>query len=699
MVKRFEEVNPYTGRPIGEDAPANATGPSVAGTGDDSSVVVVRKKKKKKKNLFDGRTKLGRKFVERILKQRESRKLTKEETDESRYVRALPPREAIVARIAQLMKRKNPDPLQARIEVGNFIELKAPALFKYYRALQKKGIKKGPEVKKFDKQLLQALEKKYGKDSSKGVAKALKEELDEGKKRYNTTSNVGKAKYVINFHDGKKKNKDGSDFFDMKIFKNKRDFEKFEKELKSKRFVKEEVELQEALKPKDKKVVDAFYDGKSMKGDTLSTDGKKLEKSGLGAQTIATSSGSKFKIVAKMDGRHTQSVVAYIKKSFPKNVVELNEQPEHEITVGNYTTSHFYMCGSAQELMKKHADKPGVEELTRLQDDYYKLEKVVMDAGEATTEQVNQAKDLYNKIMEQASELGLADDMTGYMKQHLDSIVKGDPKPGFGRTDESFEIDEGLMSLGLFSNNPREINKAGFELTKFMKRRPPANMNGMKKFSDFVQKYIAEDRMGDTLDMMAGRLDDTSNFDHKMFLKLDPRGVVLNTLIQYERNLGAMLLARTLIDYGVQVVQINMDKASQGIYSVNVGRASRKSVQSGIEGVYGTMAYKGIDFAPKKEEKERNFTKGLLESLKDFGNEHELVENNLKVLQNIVKNKQMQKVKFKDKQANVDLFTASAIMAIHKKVRPDNKKKMEKLMNGKLADFMKLQSFAMKQIK
>ena len=49
MVKRFEEVNPYTGRPIGEDAPANATGPSVAGTGDDSSVVVVRKKKKKKK--------------------------------------------------------------------------------------------------------------------------------------------------------------------------------------------------------------------------------------------------------------------------------------------------------------------------------------------------------------------------------------------------------------------------------------------------------------------------------------------------------------------------------------------------------------------------------------------------------------------------------------------------------------------------
>ena len=106
-------------------------------------------------------------------------KMAKKETNESRYVQALPPKEAIVARIAQLMKRKNPDPLQARIEVGNFIELKAPALFKYYRELQKKGITKGPEVKKFDKQLLQALEKKYGKDSSKGVANALKEELNE----------------------------------------------------------------------------------------------------------------------------------------------------------------------------------------------------------------------------------------------------------------------------------------------------------------------------------------------------------------------------------------------------------------------------------------------------------------------------------------------------------------------------------------
>ena len=123
-------------------------------------------------------------------------KMAKKETNESRYVQALPPKEAIVARIAQLMKRKNPDPLQARIEVGNFIELKAPALFKYYRELQKKGITKGPEVKKFDKQLLQALEKKYGKDSSKGVANALKEELNEDG-HSDVPSMIRKCKTVI----------------------------------------------------------------------------------------------------------------------------------------------------------------------------------------------------------------------------------------------------------------------------------------------------------------------------------------------------------------------------------------------------------------------------------------------------------------------------------------------------------------------
>ena len=42
-------------------------------------------------------------------------------------------------------------------------------------------------------------------------------------KKYNIMYGVGKAKYVVNFHDGEKKHKDGSEFYDIQIFKNMKD--------------------------------------------------------------------------------------------------------------------------------------------------------------------------------------------------------------------------------------------------------------------------------------------------------------------------------------------------------------------------------------------------------------------------------------------------------------------------------------------
>ena len=73
-VRTYMEVNPYTGQPKNEDAPANATGVNVAGTGDDSSVVVM---KKKKKTLIDARSKSyknHRKKLEQARQRREERK-------------------------------------------------------------------------------------------------------------------------------------------------------------------------------------------------------------------------------------------------------------------------------------------------------------------------------------------------------------------------------------------------------------------------------------------------------------------------------------------------------------------------------------------------------------------------------------------------------------------------------------------------
>ena len=138
---------------------------------------------------------------------------------------------------------------------------------------------------------------------------------------------------------------------------------------------------------------------------------------------------------SKMHLAQSKRVQAHVDMMTKNEGFELKEQPEHEIKVGGYTTKFFYMCGSAQKVMSKNADVEGAEELTRMQDDFYKLEKEVVDAGEATDEQKKQARDMYNQIMKKAGEIGLADDIDDYMKMHIDSIEKGDPKLGFGSTD------------------------------------------------------------------------------------------------------------------------------------------------------------------------------------------------------------------------------------------------------------------------
>lgn len=46
-------------------------------------------------------------------------------------------------------------------------------------------------------------------------------------KQYNITYNVGKVKYLVSFHDGEKKHKDGSNFYDIACFSNKNKLNKF----------------------------------------------------------------------------------------------------------------------------------------------------------------------------------------------------------------------------------------------------------------------------------------------------------------------------------------------------------------------------------------------------------------------------------------------------------------------------------------
>ena len=74
-------------------------------------------------------------------------------------------------------------------------------------------------------------------------------------------------------------------------------------------------------------------------------------------------------------------------------------------------------------------------------------------------------------------------------------------------------------------------------------------------------------------------------------------------------------------------------------------------------------------------------------------------EDNVDILKKIVKDKQNQNIRFKDGSMKVDLFTASAISQVYDAVNSSNKKKMDKLINGKKADFMKIANFALSKVK
>ena len=90
MVK-WTEVNVYSGLPKNEDAPTNATGAAVAGTGDDSSVVVM---KKKKKTFLDARTKAYKEHQKRLEaararreeRKKQASKINEEQIDEMKKV-------------------------------------------------------------------------------------------------------------------------------------------------------------------------------------------------------------------------------------------------------------------------------------------------------------------------------------------------------------------------------------------------------------------------------------------------------------------------------------------------------------------------------------------------------------------------------------------------------------------------------------
>ena len=99
-------------------------------------------------------------------------------------------------------------------------------------------------------------------------------------------------------------------------------------------------------------------------------------------------------------------------------------------------------------------------------------------------------------------------------------------------------------------------------------------------------------------------------------------------------------------------------------------------------------------------QEQSNLVKKVKENIGEFNREEYLEEDNVANLRDIVKRKSAKSLKFKDGSMKVDLFTASAIVQILDKVKPETKNKMISIINnGTKSQIMKLQQVAMKAIK
>ena len=100
----------------------------------------------------------------------------------------------------------------------------------------------------------------------------------------------------------------------------------------------------------------------------------------------------------------------------------------------------------------------------------------------------------------------------------------------------------------------------------------------------------------------------------------------------------------------------------------------------------------------RRAEQKSKLSQKVQENTMDFNREVYLEENNMNVLKDIVVKKQMKPVKFKDGTMKVDMFTASAITQVYDKVNMDNKKKLEKMVNGTKSQFLAVQNKVMKMV-
>jgi len=268
------------------------------------------------------------------------------------------------------------------------------------------------------------------------------------------------------------------------------------------------------------------------------------------------------------------------------------------------------------------------------------------------------------------------------MPKVVDFFKKNHPKFKLTQnmSDDSLTVDGGGKSLArigkdIFNNyHIKKVVHEEVELDEAMDKKTAIEILKMKKKEDFVGRggamiYMSPDER-DALKKKVGRLGRDVPGPSK--------GV--STMIIINNALGKDGTDGNRGDYDTEGKKmINMKKGGKSI-------GTPKTIGD-------AMKLAGI-----REEVEKTFSQKVKESVSNFNVESLLAEDNVDVLRSIVKNKAMKPIKLKDGAMKVDLFTASAIVQVLDKIKPANKIKLTKMLNGKKSDFMRASEGIMKMI-
>jgi hypothetical protein len=130
--------------------------------------------------------------------------------------------------------------------------------------------------------------------------------------------------------------------------------------------------------------------------------------------------------------------------------------------------------------------------------------------------------------------------------------------------------------------------------------------------------------------------------------------------------------------------------------SVTLDGGKNVDIDREVADIRNFIGFKSAKVVESVERK--NFSQKVKESISEFGVESLLAEDNVDVLRSIVKRKSAKPIKFKDGTMTIDMQTANMMLTVLDKVKPDNQRKLAKMMNGKKSEFMKVHGFVMKAL-